>query len=279
LPALDDPRRAPAYEAPSLALQPGTNRLVIVYGAGDMDHLDNTTQISFVASLQESIEQYPLSPEPDRTCSPWNDAVCRKVHAGRGMQVGPTVLWKKFLGYDASWNLEAGALPGERLMGAPVIFGSGAYFTTFAPSLDNPCLAGIGRLYGVAFDRHDATCQDLVGILPDPNDPFHYLVSSRLGETTNAGAIPYGLTVVGRPACLQGTSIGSSPPPSGSSVAPFASFAAPAPTLVVQTGVSTEPPSEQPTQGTTTRMIHQVTRSIRRAMESLSVSSWGVLQD
>jgi len=279
LPALDDPRRAPAYEAPSVAIQPGTGRLVIVYGAGDMDHLDDTTQISFVASLQESIEQWPLTPVPDRTCSPWNDDVCRKVHAGRGMQVGPTVLWKKFLGYDASWNLEPGSLPGERLMGAPVIFGSGAYFTTFTPSLDNPCLAGIGRIYGAVFDRHDATCQDLVGLLPDPNDPFHYLVSSRLGETTNAGAIPFGLTVVTRPACIQGASIASSPPPSGGSVAPFGSFAAPAPTLVVQTGVSTEPPSEQPTQGTTTRMIHQVTRALRKAMESLSVSSWGILQD
>jgi len=277
--ALDDPRRAPAYEAPALALQPGTNRLVVIYGGGDMDHLDDTTQVSFVASLQESVEQWPLSPAPDRTCAPWNDEVCRKVYASRGMQVGPTVLWKKFLGRDSSLNLEPGALPGERLMGSPVVYGGGAYFTTFAPSLDNPCLAGVGRLYGVAFDRHDATCQDLVGLLPDPNNPLLSVVSSRLGEATNAGAIPYGLTVTSRPACIQGSSIRSSPPPSGGSLASFASFAAPKPTLVVQTGVATEPPSEQPTQGTTTRMIQQLTRTLRRAMESLSVSSWGVLQD
>lgn len=282
-PPVDSPIRSPAFEAPALAVQGGKNLLVIVYGSGEMDSLDCSLEAAlrrdFVVSLTESVEDYPLAVEPTRTCSPWDDSTCRKIYPSLGRQIGASVNWKKFLGYDADLNLEQDALPCERMMGPPVIFSSVAYFTTFTPDDDVPCSPGIGRLYGAAFDRHDADCADLVPLLPDPDDPAGYVLSEQVG-TQDTGAIPYGLAVVTRPACNAGAAITSGTNPGttdGGSA--FAGIGAPPPQIVVQTGVQSEPPKETPTQGGTQRSINEASRTIRRAVESIYVSSWGNLLD
>lgn len=282
VPALDSAIRSPVYEAPSIAVAGRKNQLVVLYGSGEMDSLDCTTEQAlrrdFVVSLLESVEDYPLAIEPLRTCSPWNDSACRKIFAAKARQIGPSVIWKKFLGYTSSLILESGAKPCERMMGPPVIFSSVAYFTTFTPDLDVPCSPGIGKLYGTAFDRHDETanCATLLPRLPDPNDPTGYVLSERIGTATT-GAIPYGLTIVTRPACSAGSSIsGSSSGATG--FTPFGSSGAPSPQIVVQTGVFSEEMTA-PAGGVTQRKINEASRTIRRAVESIFVSAWGNLLD
>jgi type IV pilus assembly protein PilY1 len=271
--------RAPAYEAPSLAIQPFRNQLVIVYGSGDMDALSSTSPKAFVASLTEVVEPYPLAQIPDRTCSPWTDTLCRKIYVTQGKQVGPLVNWKYFFGYNSGLDLIAGEKPGERMMGPPVIFSNAAYFTTFTPNPDSPCEPGIGKGYGVSFVNNGGDCQTFDPRLPSASDPNLYVASEDVGAG-GSGSIPFGLTVVTRPACYQGSSFAEATVPSGpDGGARFASMTPPTPQLVIQTGVLAETAKEVPSQGSTLRSIHQALRGISRAVESLFVSSWGSVFD
>jgi hypothetical protein len=143
-----------------------------------MDRLHETGRIGFVASLTEMIEDYPLVTTPDRTCPPFDDWTCRKVLSARKLQIGPSVNWKKFLGYDASMALDPDAQPGERLMDPPVIAGDVAYFTTYTPDAIHPCDPGIIRLYGTTFDEGDpeGDCATLAARLSNPEDPGSLLL-------------------------------------------------------------------------------------------------------
>ncbi len=289
-PGLTSPLRSPVFEAPALAIAAGKNELVVVFGSGEMDALDCSAEQAqrrdFVAAVLESLEAYPPADasEPLRTCSPWKDSACRKPASdvSKHLQIGPSVLWKKFLGYDTNMALETNALPCERMMGPPVIYSSVAYFTTFTPDKDVPCSPGTGKLYGTAFDRHDESitggCDVLLPRLPDPTDPTAYVLSEQVGSSST-GAIPYGLSIVTRPACNAGSSIGSTTNPGASGGSPFASTAAPAPRIIVQTGVLSEAAKEVPKDGTTQRAINEASRTIRSAVESIFVSSWGNLLD
>jgi Tfp pilus tip-associated adhesin PilY1 len=298
VPTLSSPIRAPVYEAPALAIQSLTNSLVVVYGSGEMDSLDcsesSTLQRNFVVSLAETIE--PYTGRPGAACSPWSDQACRMAYTAASTdpdaapsqptwQVGPTLLWKKFLGFMGNMqpehDPELPELPDlecERMMGQPVIFSSVAYFTTFTPNPETSCSAGIGRLYGAAFDSHRDNCSQMVPKLNSSQDPTKMVVTELIGTTTS-GSIPYGLSVVTRPACSSGEAISGSTNPSGGSGAPFALAALAVPQLVVQTGVKAEDPKEIPTHGSPADPINMASRTIRRAVESIFVSSWGNLLD
>ncbi len=288
---LNSPIRSPAYEAPALALIPSTNQLAIVYGSGDMDNLECTLLKSlrrdFVVSLTENITSGATRPALP-TCPPWNDSLIPfwfmrenpyDETTARYKWVGPKVNWKKFLGYSQGLALEPGAVPCERMMGAPVIFSNVLYFTTFSPDETVPCSPGIGKLYGTDFDSKDpnGNCEDLDPKLTDSSNPDNYVLSELIGTRTT-GAIPYGMTVVIRPACNDNRTIDStgSTPSLGT---PLASTAAAMPQLTIQTGVASEPATETPSQGSTTNLIQQATRQIRNVVMSIFVSSWGNLLD
>lgn len=281
-PAVTDPIRSPAYTAPSMAIRPYRNELVVVYGSGDMDDLGDTVRKNFVVSLTERVDPYPLPPEQtvDRTCAPWDDSTCFRANPSRGKQVGPMVNFKHFFGYDDRLDPLPGALLGERMMGPSVIYSSTAYFTTFVPDPSRPCEPGIGKIWGVAFADHEGSCDTFKPALPDGSNPENLVNYIVIGDG-NDGAIPYGLAVTARPVCYQGQSIAEAaggglfegdPLVTGSGGGSGAQ-------IVVQTGIATGAPMEVPAQGTTQRFIPQAVTNIITAVESLFVSSWGALFD
>ncbi len=266
-----DSMRAPVYGAPAISMTRGTNEPVIIFGGGEIDQLTGTTQKAFVASITDTI-----AASAPADCSPWDDNTCFRS-VGGGMFNGPKVNWKFFLGYDSSLSAISGEPSGMRLMGAPTIYGGVAYFTTYIPDEDNACAVGVGRVYGVDYVQSDGSCDNPQARLPSEDDPYEFESWQVIG-CAETPAVPYGVTVVDRPACIGGESIFDAGAGSASGSA-FGSAAGGGPQIVVQTGLDTGVDGEQPAGGSTDRTVNQLVRNIMRAVESIVVGTWGSVFD
>jgi len=278
-PPVTSPIRAPAYSAPALSIKPYRNELVIIYGNGDVDDLNNTTRKNFIVSLTERVAPFPSVIETDRTCAPWNDLTCFKYYPVQKKQVGPIVNFKHFFGYDSQLELVGGALEGERMMGPPVIYGGTAYFTTFVPDPTRPCEPGLGKIWGVDFAQAGGSCDQFKPALPDEVNPQTLLTHRVIGSGTE-GAIPYGPVIANRPMCFGDQSVAEAALGGTFAGQPLLSGGhMSTPQLIVQTGVATTGTPEMPAQGPTQRFIPQTSTAIAPGFETLFVSSWGLLFD
>lgn len=288
---IDSPIRAPALEAPSVAVKPGRPELVVVYGGGDMDKIDDTTAKAFVASVSET------QPRPEdvpglRSCSPFQETVCSDPNRKTSV-----LNWKIFLGYDEHLHavprpeedqLTPGELPlGERMMGAPVIFSNAVYFTTFAVDMGvgllQECKPGIGWLWGVdSYQRpqsgDDVCMNPLPRLVVMEGEVPTYLRKERIGGPGGA-AIPFGLVVAQKPACFSGRSPGNALPPSECPQCTFASLRAPSPQIIVQTAVQASRTPDTIPGGGSVPIVAKMTRKVLGALETMLVSAWGFVFD
>jgi len=268
---LNDPIRAPVYEAPAISLTSTTNEPVIVYGGGDVDDLLNTAQKAFIVSITDTVTS--TIPNPP---SPWDDDLCFRS-LGADQFNGPKLNWKSFLGYDSSLAIIPGEPAGIRLMGQPIIYGGVTYFTTYIPQADNACSMGSGRVYGLDYVLTDGAGDVPRPRLPDESDPYTYEPYQEIG-CAETPAVPYGVQVASRPSCIGGESIYDAGIGSGSGTA-FGSTGSSQPQLIIQTGLNTGEENEHPADGSTNRSINQIVRSMVQVIESILVNTWGSVFD
>ncbi|MBI5485855.1 MAG: hypothetical protein HY905_00835 [Deltaproteobacteria bacterium] len=186
---------------PAIALD-RDNRLVIVYGTGDIDDTGRMDE-NYVVSVTERIE----------------------FDSGAGKYIGRAYHnWTLCpLDNGSTTCLDLDSIPraqdkamqdGEKLTGVPIVFNNTAYFSTFVPLSDpaDACQMGEGRIWGVKFDYVDKAETDDVGDWSGldedgiiPGGTQHLFVA--FDETYVAG-----LTVLQRPSCFD-PSVGSPPMP------------------------------------------------------------------
>ncbi len=276
--------RAPATEAPAVAVKPYRPELVVVFGGGDTDRIDDRTAKNFVASLTETQPAQDLLHQY-ADCSPFHETVCRDTNRRTAV-----LNWKVFLGFDehlhevvrpADDELQATEnVQGERLMGAPVIFSNTVYFTTFGPDLANACSPGIGWLWGVDFYQRGEDCMSPAPRL-DRDDLPNQRVKVRIGGSAGA-SIPYGLTVVQRPSCFRGQTPGNALPPSECpTCTPLAALTPPKPQVIVQTAVQASATADTIplNQEGTPPNVAKMTRNILNVVQTMLVSAWGFIFD
>lgn len=167
----NDNERQPIFLRPAVA----TNRagqLVILYGSGDIDDLENRREDNALFSLTEVI------------------------NFDEGFFVDSFKA-------EVNWQLTFGG--SEKLTGSPIIFNSVAYFPTFVPN-NTPCVSGNGRIYAVDFNQvnDDGT---VIGKLDAGDDQFD---DENLGLTVDtnkaffdlaAGSVVFGLEIAPVPFC------------------------------------------------------------------------------
>lgn len=280
---LTSPVRSPVYEAPAVAVKPHRPELVVVFGGGDPDRIDDTTQKNFVASVTE------IQPPADRltdyaNCDPFRETVCRDANRKTAV-----LNWKIFLGYDEHLHERNRSqedelqhtedVKGERLMGAPVIFSNTVYFTTFGADFANACSPGIGWLWGVDFYQREGDCMS-----PAPRLDRDAVVNQRVKVRIGGGSgtsIPYGLTVAQKPACFSGVAPGNALPPSECpNCKPLAALTPPKPQVIVQTAVQATATADTiPPNSNTPPDVPKLTRNILSMIQTMLVSAWGFIFD
>ena len=273
--------RAPAVEAPAIAPRAYSRDLVIAYGGGDPDKIDNVTQKAFIVSLRETSDAEPSS----YMCAPYTEPSCREAQIKTAM-----VNYKWFLGYDNNLNpitrppsdeVSQGEDPqGERLLGAPLIFSNGLYFTTYAPDLANGCSPGIGWMWGVDYFQQDGACDKALPKLQERIDgQLIFKVKKRLGGH-GSGSIPYGLTLANTPACFDGRPPEEALPPyQCPTCTPLSAQVPSNPILIVQSAShSAESPETLPPSGVMPTIAKAV-QKFYSYIQSFVVSVWGLLFD
>jgi hypothetical protein len=195
---------SPVKFPPAIALD-DQNRLVLVYGTGD---IDDTARMdgAYVVSVTEHIE-WDASSSKYLGKAYLNWALCPTTNG-------------------SSACLEMGSipnppdqtmLPGEKLTGVPIVFDKVAYFSTFVPLPDpaDPCKAGDGRIWGLLYNYKDLNAGDDVAAIS-------HLVDDNSTTTCTAAApclykaypetYVAGLALVQRPSCFD-VSSGAPPAP------------------------------------------------------------------
>jgi hypothetical protein len=100
------------------------DNLVVIYGLGDPNDAKTGNEEQAIFALQESNENIRGASSPGTDFS--------------------ELLW--FMSADNVFN------DSEKLTGAPVIFNSGVYFTTYYTSGSDVCQPGRSRIYGIQYD-------------------------------------------------------------------------------------------------------------------------------
>jgi type IV pilus assembly protein PilY1 len=279
---LDSVVRAPVYEAPSVAIVPNRNELVVVYGGSDPDQLQEVTFKDFVASVTERKIVASATSVTSFDCPPFAGSTLSCLRGGSDPVYVPYLNFRRFFGFDANLARIGNAPLGERMMGPPVIFSGVAYFTTYTPDLVNACNPGTGKLYGVDFRKpgigtSDTTdCTTALGRL----DADENASTPATTESIVIGsAVPYGVTVVQRPSCAAGVPIGDMGPACQGGT-PLADLSPAGPSLVFQTGVKNLISDDtRPAGSNAVPDIGKKTRSVVSLVQSLFVSAWGFVFD
>ena len=174
-PGLDVVNRQPTLLRPTIS----TNRqgqLVVIYGTGDVDDIENRNGGNRIFSLTEVIDINDDGTLGDN-------------------------------GFQAQVNWEIIFSGAEKLTGPPIIFDSVAYFPTFVPSTANACSQGNGRIYGVDFNQVDEN-NNIIGKF-DPNaeafdegaQPALVLDTSNAFFSLPAGSVVFGLEIAAALVC------------------------------------------------------------------------------
>ncbi|NUN14944.1 MAG: hypothetical protein HUU55_15050 [Myxococcales bacterium] len=174
--ALPDVPRSPITNAPTLAVQPYTGRLVLIYGTGYGNYVSNATNDQAIYSLTEMVTL-----DSDGSIDP-DAGVTAKVN------------WQ--LLFD----------DGTMLVGTPVVFDEVAYFTTYRPNPADFCSLeeDAAKLWGLDFYRSDADPADPdaignpLGALDVDGDPT---TADTVESLDLGGLVPSGVFVVQMPVC------------------------------------------------------------------------------
>jgi type IV pilus assembly protein PilY1 len=205
LPPTGEP--SPAYRIasdvkfpPALALDK-ENRLVVIFGTGDVDDTGRLDE-NYVVSVTEHIEfDATASKYVGRAYHNWTlcpNSVSNTTCLDLGSIIDPA---------------NSAMRPGEKLTGVPIVFNQTAYFSTFVPLADpaNACEMGEGRIWGVKYNYLDTSSAD---------DLLDWQNLRTSGDITTDPIlfVPYpqtyiaGITILQRPSCYDATA-GSPPLP------------------------------------------------------------------
>lgn len=165
--ATDEPLdRQPVFGAPALALDSTAGHIAVLYGTGDIDFVSQSaTSKSGVFSVSE------VTTEGGGTAAEEN--------------------WYKVL------------TAVEKLTGELLVFDRVAYFTTYRANALDACDPGTGFLYGVHFTASAGTSSTdtTVAALDEDGDPT---TIDDVKFVSTGEAVPYGVQIIERPACLPG---------------------------------------------------------------------------
>ena len=198
-PPVTSPIRAPAYSAPALSIKPYRNELVIIYGNGDVDDLNNTTRKNFIVSLTERVAPFPSVIDTDQTCAPWNDLTCLSTIPFRKSRWGRLLTSSISLDMTASWRSLLEGAGGVKDDGTTCYLRWDCLLYHLVPDPTRPCEPGLGKIWGVDFAQAGGSCDQFKPALPDEVNPqtlLHRVIGSGTEE-----AIPMGPVIANRPMC------------------------------------------------------------------------------
>lgn len=181
--------RSPLFEAPTLALQGNTGKLVVLYGTGDIDQTEALGTNHSVYSLVEEVS----------------------LNSGGGINDTTDIIAKE------NWSLQFS--DGTSVMGTPIVFDEVAYFVTFRLDPENACSVAddAGRLYGVNYINSDSEDPDVPGEpLPAMDEDGDVLTTEDTVQyITLPPGVPYGVRIIQRPGCAGESPLNSDSPSSG----------------------------------------------------------------
>lgn len=231
--ATTDPQeRQPAFGRPAVALANAGGDLVVVYGTGDIDFVSTG---STVRSGFFSVKE-SLASDGSLTAEE---------------------RWYQLLE------------PEEKATGEPLIFNSVAYFTSYLFDPLDACEKGTGRLYGVHFTDNDGSADAPVAALDEDGDP---LTQDDVTFVSTGSAVPYGVQVVERPACIPDNSSA----PAGTPTPPGGVIRGDLELLVnVARGTGGAPNMTPPNVNPTDIGATSISRTLSASGEMLQSSAWG----
>ena len=238
--------RSPLRDEPAMSPVPQRGQLVLVFGTGNLDYATDLTQKTIVYSIKEDLH----------------------ISNGLSTKVTTAVNWKR--------ELEGG----ENLTSKPIIYSNVAYFTSYEPDPSDACNGGTGRIWGLDFLAHDADGDAIGKFLIDPNKPEAATEFIELADS-----IPYGISLISRPACAENSGIKDSVsnnaklPQNKQSSALKASK--PGQTeLVVQTGSTGKTStSSLPAKGGSTPTVNKFHQALANPPKQVVSVGWGQIQN
>ncbi len=235
---LSSTKRSALRAPPALSPVPQRGQLVLVFGSGDIDYAKDGQQ-TVVYSLKEKL-----------------------TISTSGLTTGAVT-------NEVNWRRKLSA--GESLTSRPIIFGRTTYFTSYEPDKLDACEGGTGRIWGL--DYLDNKGGDPIAALDGDGDS---------GTPTKAeyveleDTVPYGATIVSRPACIgdQGVGAGAGSGNSGLRGAQPGQLE-----LVVQTGTTGKTNAAgDPAKGAKSAAVNKFTQKLVRPPKQVISVSWGQVQ-
>jgi hypothetical protein len=173
--SLNNDGRQPIFLKPSIALNAAAE-LVVLYGTGNIDDIENRSRGNVLFSLTERI-----------------------VFDDDGLSISS---------FDAVENFRLNFTGAEKLTGSPIVFNSTAFFPTFVPNRQ-ACTKGNGRIYSIDFTEVDEE-GNIIGRFnaddrqfenEDEEAPDLALDNSASFFDLPDGTVVFGLEIVQTPSC------------------------------------------------------------------------------
>lgn len=243
--AMTDTTRSPLKNAPAMSPLSQRGKLALVFGTGDIDYATDLSQKTVVYSVNETVD------------------------LATGNVTSDTPNWRRILN------------EGENLTSRPIIFGSAAYFTSYEADQSDGCKAGVGRIWGLHFTRNTG------GQDPEPAftdfDEDGEPKATKLEYIELVDTIPYGLTLVARPACVGDQGINAAANGGATSINGGNSGIQSAQSgqleLVVQTGTGgATNDASKPAKGSKTPAVKAFHQKLVQPPKQVISVSWGQIQ-
>lgn len=244
------PLRSPLKSAPTMSPIPQRGQLVLIFGTGDIDYRPDDEETTWMYSIREKLLVDPTT----------------------GLFLSGKVE------HEVNWKLEL--KPGETLTSKSLVFGGVAYFTSYEPATPDACAGGTGRIWGLHY-KDAQNDKEPIGKLDEDGD---VATATLVTHITLEDSVPYGMSLISRPACSGGSGVGTAAAGGAASVSGGDSALRSSKVgqleLVVQTGSTGQSnTASTPAKGGTTPSVakfHQ--RLVRPAKQVISVS-WGQVQN
>ncbi|MGM0577017.1 MAG: PilC/PilY family type IV pilus protein [Myxococcota bacterium] len=235
LEAEEDVDRQPVLGAPALALENAQGDLAVVYGTGNIDYvqLSSDSESGIFSVSEQNLANGDVAATPN-----WH-----RVFAAN-----------------------------EQLTGEPLVFDRIAYFTTYMVDAADACAPGSGRLYGVHFSESGSGAggeDNTLAALDADGDPT---TQDTVHFVTLSDAVPFGVQIVERPACIP-ESAGSGAPASPGSSGAGVQRGEMQLVVNVAKGPGVGSPSTTPPDATPSTRSR--TRTLSTSGETLQSSAWG----
>ncbi len=236
--------RSPLKSEPSMSPVPQRGQLVVVMGTGDLEYATDPAQRAMVFSVKEKMTI---------------------TDAGVVTATTNEVLWKKVLEV------------GESLTSKPLIYGNVAYFTSFQPDATDACQGGTGRVWGLDFLKSKAGTKEPVGKFPLKPIPLN---TADFGEKIEIpDVVPYGLSLISRPACSGDSGVSQAAGAGGSNSALKGSKGGTT-ELVVQTGsFGKSDAGALPANPNVPPAVNKIARQLTKPPKQVVGVGWGHIQN